>query len=106
MRRDMSAPTVIEVQKSARLLRVAFDDGGEIRIDFDCLRNNSPAAGGKTEQSGVDLLSVELVGNYAIRPVFSDGHQNGIYTWDLLRTLAAAAPAAAAPPAACGGATA
>lgn len=84
----MSTPTIIEVKKSARLLRVVFDDGQEINITFDHLRNCSPAAGGKTNQSGVDLMSVDMVGNYAIRPVFSDGHQNGIYGWDLLRELA------------------
>ena len=82
----MPSPTSIEVKKSARLLRVIFDDGREVNIGFDRLRALSPAADGKPKIPPVNVLvdSVELVGNYAIRPVFSDGHQSGIYHWDML----------------------
>lgn len=82
----MPSPTLIEVKKSDRLLRVVFDDGKEVDISFERLRTLSPAADGKPKTPPVDVIvnSVEMVGNYAIRPVFSDGHRSGIYSWNFL----------------------
>jgi len=82
----MPSPKVIEIKKSARILRVVFDDGKEVNICFNRLRALSPAADGKPKTPPVNILvnTVEMVGNYAIKPVFSDGHQSGIYHWDLL----------------------
>lgn len=86
----MSPPVSIEVKKSAGVLRVIFADGMDARIGFDRLRACSPAADGKPTpaSAGVIVTAVEMVGNYAIKPVFSDGHQSGIYSWDALRRLA------------------
>lgn len=85
-----NAPVVVELRKKSRVLAVEFDDGARAAIDFDVLRARSPSAENKAEPaqtSGVDIVSLQPVGNYALRPVFSDGHQSGIYSWQLLREL-------------------
>lgn len=86
----MTAPLTIELDKAGRRLRLVFDDGVTGEIGFDRLRDASPAAGGKPEtpSAGVMIEAIDGVGNYAIRPRFSDGHANGIYGWVLLRQLA------------------
>ena len=86
----MPVPMTIEVKKSARLLHIVFDDGKEVSVGFDRLRAVSPSAGDKLKEppQGIMIESIEQIGNYAIKPIFSDGHQTGIYGWDLLYNLA------------------
>lgn len=93
----MSAvPLQITLRRAARALEVAFDDGRTFSLPFEYLRVHSPSAevqnhGGPTVlvlgKEQVQLLRVEPVGNYAVRLVFDDGHDSGLYTWKTLHEL-------------------
>ncbi|HTY99347.1 MAG TPA: DUF971 domain-containing protein [Rhodocyclaceae bacterium] len=90
-------PTEIKLHQQSRLMEIAFDDGSSFSLPYEYLRVFSPSAevrghgpGQETLQTGkrsVDIATVEPVGNYAIQPTFSDGHNTGIYSWDLLYDL-------------------
>ena len=90
-------PHDITVHSQSRILEVSFSDGATFRIPFELMRVYSPSAevkghgeGQETLQSGkrdVDLLALEPVGNYAVQPHFSDGHDSGIFSWDYLYFL-------------------
>jgi DUF971 family protein len=90
-------PTEIRLKRAERALAVAFDDGAEFRLPAEYLRVESPSAevqGHSPAQkqlvagkSGVGILRVEPVGNYAIRVVFDDGHDTGIFSWKYLYQL-------------------
>jgi DUF971 family protein len=94
----MSWPTEITAMDKGRLLEVAFDDGRSIRLTAERLRVESPSAevqGHSPRQKktiagkeNVAIVGIEPVGNYAIKIVFDDGHDTGLYTWDYLRKLA------------------
>ena len=90
-------PVEIRLPKDRRTLRVAFDDGRAFELSAELLRVTSPSAevqghseaerktvGGKRN---VTILSVDPVGNYAIRLGFDDMHSTGIYSWAFLRDL-------------------
>ncbi|MCM0043321.1 MAG: DUF971 domain-containing protein [Burkholderiaceae bacterium] len=86
-------PTAITLHKSSRTLELAYGDDS-VELSFEFLRVLSPSAevrghgpGQETLQTGkrlVEIKGIEPVGHYAIRPVFSDGHDSGIYSWELL----------------------
>lgn len=90
-------PTSITVHQQSRVLEVGFDDGREFRIPFELMRVYSPSAevqghgpGQEVLQTGkreVNLVELEPIGNYAVKPVFSDGHESGIFSWDYLYYL-------------------
>ena len=90
-------PTAVTVHQQSRVLEVGFADGCEFRIPFELMRVYSPSAevqghgpGQEVLQTGkreVEVVSLEPVGNYAVLPVFSDGHSTGIYSWDYLYFL-------------------
>jgi DUF971 family protein len=90
-------PTEIKVHQQSRVLEVGFADGGLFRIPFELMRVYSPSAevqghgpGQEVLQTGkreVGLTALEPVGNYAVQPTFSDGHDSGIFTWDYLYLL-------------------
>ena len=90
-------PTEIIVHQLSRRLEVAFGDTERYSLDFEFLRVHSPSAAVQGHGPGQEVLQVgkrdvtvsaiEPVGHYAIKPVFSDGHESGIFTWDYLRTL-------------------
>jgi DUF971 family protein len=90
-------PTALTLHQSSRMLEVAFDDGSSFRIPFELLRVYSPSAevqghgpGQEVLQTGkrdVDIVAIEPVGNYAVKPVFSDGHETGLYSWTFLHEL-------------------
>ena len=92
-------PQALTVHAQSRVLEVAFSDGAAFRLPFELLRVYSPSAevqghgpGQETLQTGkrdVELTALEPVGNYAVQPVFSDGHSSGIYSWDYLYFLGA-----------------
>jgi DUF971 family protein len=94
---DTPTPTELTVHGQSRVLEIAFSDGARFRIAFELLRIYSPSAevqghgpGQEVLQSGkreVGLLALEPVGNYAVQPRFSDGHESGIYSWDYLYFL-------------------
>lgn len=91
------APQALTVHETSRVLEVAFSDGATFRIPFELLRVYSPSAevqghgpGQEVLQTGkrdVVLASLEPVGNYGVKPTFSDGHDSGIFTWDYLYEL-------------------
>ena len=90
-------PTEIKLHQKSRRIELAFDNGERFELTFEFLRVFTPSAearghgvGQETLQVGkqdVDILRIEPVGNYAIKPVFSDGHDSGLYSWDVLHTL-------------------
>ena len=90
-------PTAITVHQRSRLLEVGFDDGKTFRIPFELMRVYSPSAevqghgpGQRTIVGGklaVGIGAVEPVGHYAVRLIFDDGHDTGIFSWDYLREL-------------------
>jgi DUF971 family protein len=90
-------PTEIRLKKNSRLLVVSFDDSSEFEYTFEYLRVHSPSAdvkghgpGQETLQVGkenVIVTAVEPVGQYAVRLVFDDGHNTGLYTWQYLYEL-------------------
>jgi DUF971 family protein len=90
-------PQAITVHSQSRVLEVTFSDGAAFRIPFELMRVYSPSAevqghgpGQEVLQTGkrlVDLAALEPVGNYAVKPSFSDGHDTGIFSWDYLHFL-------------------
>ena len=94
---DSPRPTSITVHQQSRVLEVGFDDGRVFRIPFELKRVYSPSAevqghgpGQEVLQTGkreVGLAGLEPVGNYAVQPSFSDGHDTGIFSWDYLYFL-------------------
>jgi DUF971 family protein len=95
--KDTPTPQDITVHSASRVLEVAFSDGKSFRIPFELMRVYSPSAevqghgpGQETLQTGkrdVGIVALESVGNYAVQPTFSDGHESGIYAWDYLYFL-------------------
>src|SRR5258707_7206340 len=93
----MPRPTDIKLRTSSRVLEVSFDDGSNFELPFEYLRVCSPSAevqghgGGEgvllTAKQNVGITGVEPVGNYALRLLFDDGHNTGLYTWNLLHEL-------------------
>ena len=92
-------PTEITLHTKSRMLELTFDDGGHYQLPAEFLRVWSPSAevrghgpGQETLQTGkrnVEITDLEAVGNYAVKPSFSDGHDSGLYSWDLLYDLGA-----------------
>jgi DUF971 family protein len=90
-------PLSFKVRKVSRVVEIVFDDGAEFSLPFELLRVYSPSAevrghapGDEILQTGkrlVEVTAMEPVGNYGIKPIFSDGHGSGIYTWDYLYEL-------------------
>lgn len=90
-------PENITVHSASKVLEVSFSDGASFRIPFELLRVRSPSAevqghgpGQETLQTGkrqVEVVAIEPVGNYAVKPTFSDGHNTGLYTWEYLYFL-------------------
>jgi DUF971 family protein len=90
-------PQSITVHSQSRVLEVGFSDGATFRIPFELMRIYSPSAevqghgpGQEVLQTGkraVDLDALDPVGNYAVQPRFSDGHDSGIFSWDYLYFL-------------------
>jgi DUF971 family protein len=93
----MPPPTSIKLRTRSRLLEVTFDDGTRFELPFEYLRVYSPSAevrghgpGQETLQLGkhdVGIKAVEPVGNYAVKLVFDDGHDTGLYSWSYLLEL-------------------
>ncbi len=92
-------PTEIKLHQQSRLLEITFDDGAGYRLPYEFLRVYSPSAevrghgyGQEVLQLGkknVDVLEVLPVGTYAMKIVFDDGHDSGLYTWEYLYNLGA-----------------
>lgn len=93
----MPAPTEIRLDRAARVLHVSFDDGTVYALPAEYLRVESPSAevqghhpGQKQTVAGrrhVGIIGVEPVGHYAVRLLFDDLHNSGIFSWDYLAEL-------------------
>jgi DUF971 family protein len=90
-------PTELRLKQAERVLEITFDDGAHFRLPAEYLRIESPSAEvqghgpgqkqvvpGKTK---VGILRIEPVGHYAVRLIFDDGHDTGIYSWTYLHQL-------------------
>ena len=94
---DTPTPVSMTVHGRSRVLEIAFSDGKQFRIPFELMRIYSPSAevqghgpGQEVLQTGkreVGLVELAPVGNYAVQPTFSDGHDSGIFSWDFLYFL-------------------
>ena len=92
-------PAALTVHSQSRALEISFSDGAVFTIPFELMRIYSPSAevqghgpGQEILQTGkreVNVVELEPIGNYAVKPVFSDGHESGIFTWDYLYYLGA-----------------
>ena len=94
LNKGMPPPTEIKLHQKSRVLEIAFADGVRFRLPCEFLRVYSPSAevrghgpGQEVLQTGkkeVEIARIEPVGQYAVQLHFSDGHDTGIYSWDLL----------------------
>jgi DUF971 family protein len=92
-------PTEIRLRKQSRVLDVAFGETEHYSLPFEYLRVHSPSAEVQGHGPGQETLvlgkqqvmitAVEPIGQYAVRLVFDDGHDTGLYTWKYLRELGA-----------------
>lgn len=95
--RDTPIPSEIKLHQKSRRLELCYENGETFSLDFEYLRVYTPSAearghgpGQETLQTGkrnVEIERIEPVGTYALRLVFSDGHDSGLYSWDLLYNL-------------------
>jgi DUF971 family protein len=97
-----ATPTEIELDREGKALRFAWADGKKSAYDWEKLRWKCPCAhcAGEGSYPGqlasrtelrpdeVEMIDVELVGRYAVRPTWKDGHDHGIFTFRVLRSLA------------------
>ena len=92
-------PSEIRLRKKSRQLAVDFADGSQFEMSFEYLRVHSPSAEVKghgpgqevlqTGKENVQITALEPIGHYAIRIVFDDGHDTGLYSWNYLYELGA-----------------
>lgn len=95
---DSPRPTAIKLHQASKLLEIHFDNHTECMLSCEFLRVYSPSAEVKGHGPGQEVLqigkedvninAIEPVGNYAVKLVFSDGHDTGLYSWDYLYYLA------------------
>src|SRR5579864_6428487 len=89
--------TELRLRRAPRVLEVSFDDGSRFALSFEFLRVHSPSAEVKGHGPGQETLvlgkenvgirAIEPVGQYAVKLVFDDGHDTGLYTWKYLHEL-------------------
>jgi DUF971 family protein len=91
-------PTEIKLHQTSRLLEIQFEDGQHFTLPCEYLRVYSPSAevrghGGPGQEvlqvgkENINITAIEPIGSYAVKLVFSDGHDTGLYSWDILYTL-------------------
>src|SRR5579864_8912427 len=90
-------PAEIKLRTTSRVLEVSFGDGSRFELPFEYLRVHSPSAEVQGHGPGQEVLvlgkenvgirAVEPVGQYAVKLVFDDGHDTGLYTWKYLHEL-------------------
>ena len=90
-------PTNVVMHQQSKVLELSYENGASYRLPFEFLRVLSPSAevrghgpGQETLQTGkrdVTIRELEPVGHYAIRPMFSDGHDSGLFSWEYLYFL-------------------
>jgi len=97
LKQDTPTPESLTVHGATRVLEIGFSDGKTFRNPFELMRVYSPSAevqghgpGQEVLQTGkrdVTVVEIEPVGNYAVKPTFSDGHDSGLFTWEYLYFL-------------------
>ena len=97
LKKETPTPESLTVHGQTKVLEIGFSDGAQFRIPFELMRIYSPSAevqgqgpGKEVLQTGkrsVTVLEIEPVGNYAVKPTFSDGHDSGLFTWEYLYFL-------------------
>ena len=97
LKQDTPTPESLTLHGASRVLEIGFADGASFRIPFELMRVYSPSAevqghgpGQAVLQTGmreVTIVELEPVGNYAVKPTFSDGHDTGLFTWEYLYFL-------------------
>src|SRR5215212_3801872 len=90
-------PTEIKLHQGSRVMEIAFDNGRRFQLPYEFLRVYSPSAEVRGHGPGQEVLQVgkrnvgvtaiEPIGMYAVKLVFSDGHDTGIYSWEYLHEL-------------------
>jgi DUF971 family protein len=90
-------PTELILHAASRVLEVVFDDGARFSLPCEYLRVYSPSAEVRGHGGGpiltvpgkrqVGILAVEPVGHYAVKLIFDDGHDSGLYSWDALYAM-------------------
>ena len=91
---DKPTPTEIKLHQKSGALEIAYADGKVFNLPCEFLRVHSPSAEVRGHGPGQEVLQIgkkdvaidriEPVGTYAVQLYFSDGHDTGIYSWDLL----------------------
>jgi DUF971 family protein len=89
--------TELRLRRASRVLEVSFSDGSRFELPFEYLRVHSPSAEVKGHGPGQEVLvlgkekvgitTIEPIGQYAVKLVFDDGHDTGLYTWKYLHEL-------------------
>jgi DUF971 family protein len=97
LQHNTPTPTEIKLHQKSRILELVFESGERFELSYEFLRVFTPSAEARGHGPGQETLQVgkrdvtidriEPVGNYAIKPVFSDGHDSGLYSWDMLYNL-------------------
>ena len=92
-----TSPTDIKLHQLSRILEISFDNGETFNLPCEYLRVYTPSAEAlghapgqeilQTGKENVNISAIKPVGNYGIEPTFSDGHNTGIYSWDMLYKL-------------------
>ncbi len=95
--KNTPSPTDIKLHQKSRVLEIAFADGKHFKLPYEFLRVYSPSAevrghgpGQEVLQIGkknIEITQLDPVGTYAVQPVFSDGHDTGLYSWDYIYSL-------------------
>jgi DUF971 family protein len=90
-------PSTLKLHRQSKVLEVGYADGSRYELPFEYLRVYSPSAEVRGHGAGepmlvggkrnVAVMAVEPVGRYAVRLRFSDGHDTGLYSWDVLEEL-------------------
>ena len=97
MNKESPQPELINLHQKSRILEIAFDNGQNFELSCELLRVYSPSAEVKghgpgqsvlqTGKENVSITSVEPVGHYAVKLIFDDGHETGLYSWAYLYEL-------------------
>ena len=97
LKKETPTPESLTVHGQSKVLEIGFSDGAKFRIPFELMRVYSPSAevqghgpGQEVLQTGkreVGIADIEPVGNYAVKPTFTDGHESGLFTWEYLYFL-------------------
>ncbi|RKZ50077.1 MAG: 1-(5-phosphoribosyl)-5-((5-phosphoribosylamino)methylideneamino)imidazole-4-carboxamide isomerase [Gammaproteobacteria bacterium] len=97
MNKASPQPELINLHQKSRILEIAFDDGQNFELSCELLRVYSPSAEVKghgpgqsvlqTGKENVSIKEIEPVGHYAVKLIFDDGHETGLYSWAYLYEL-------------------